>query len=121
MATYGFTGMTIEETAQAIEQAAGVKLYQQNSPMIGPWYTDADLSALVQALRAGKPADASAAPESYQLILNDPEPGYMAPEFPGGYTSLLTFSGSPDERMSLEEKLRKAGLRFSVLTKKSPG
>jgi len=54
MAVYGFWAKRIDELAEALSQVLEIRLYRQFSPMIGTWYTDEDLCAIVQARKEGK-------------------------------------------------------------------
>ena len=68
---------------------------------------DEDLRTVVKALKEGKEVQPSG---KFELVSNDPEPGYTAPHFPGGGDCILRVRAGPDELFEIEEKLRKAGL-----------
>ena len=112
MAIYGFWATSIDELAETLSQALEIHLYRQLSPMIGPWHIDEDLCTVVKALKEGKEVQSSG---KFELVLNDPEPGYTAPDFPGGGDCILRVRAGPDELVEIEEKLRKAGLQFKLL------
>jgi hypothetical protein len=89
--------------------------------MIGPWYSSQDVSAVLKALREGDPgsmqeAVAPGAGQSYyELVLNDPEPGYTAPEFPDGGNCLLRVTADSMELQRIESRLRDSGMPFKRL------
>jgi hypothetical protein len=115
MAVYGFWATGIEELAEALSQVLEIRLYRQFSPMIGTWYTDEDLCTIVRALKEGKEVEGIQSSARFQLVLNDPEPGYTAPDFPGGGDFILRVRADLDELVEIEEKLCKSGLQFNLL------
>jgi hypothetical protein len=115
MAVYGFWATRIEELAEALSQVLEIRLYRQFSPMIGTWYTDEDPDTIVLALKEGKEVTGIESSGRFELVLNDPEPGYMAPHFPGGGDCILRVTADLDELVEIEEKLRKSGLQFNLL------
>jgi hypothetical protein len=111
-AIYGFWATSIDELAETLNQALEIHLYRQFSPMIGPWYIDEDLYTVVKAFKEGEEVQSSG---KFELVLNDPESGYTAPDFPGEGDCILRVRAGPDELAEIEEKLRKAGLQFKLL------
>ena len=114
-AVYGFKGIGLEALAAALEQACGVTLHQYQSPMIGPWYSDVDMAPMFKALREGRAPAANLPPAKFELLLNDPEPGYQGPQFGGGFQCLLRYGGKPEDLPALEAQLTAAGLKHQRL------
>jgi hypothetical protein len=56
-----------------------------------------------------------ARPSYYELVLNDPEPGYTAPEFPDGGNCLLRVRAQSVEVQRIEGQLRDSGSPFKRL------
>ncbi len=46
MPVYGLEGADIDDLAATLSEVLEMRLYQQHSPMIGPWYTNLDLQAV---------------------------------------------------------------------------
>jgi hypothetical protein len=119
--TFGFDAVDIVQLADELARALGIRLHSHHSPMIGPWYSSVDLSAVFRAMTEGGPGavEQAAAPSvgqgGYELVLNDPEPGYTAPEFPAGGHCLLRVHAGSIELQRIESKLRDAGLPFKRL------
>jgi hypothetical protein len=106
---------TMAALADLVSNVLGTRLHKQTSPMIGPWYTSIDLTALHRAFKAG-----NLAPGLYNkavtdvdpeitLTLNDPEPGYASPDYKGGAEFILGIEGSPAVVENAEYKLVAAG------------
>jgi hypothetical protein len=115
MATYGFWAIEIDDLADSLSQALGIRLYRQFSPMIGTWYTDTDLSTLIKQHKDIEEVTAADYAHTFELVLNDSEPGYRPPEFPCESECILRVEADRDACAEIEEKLRQAGLRFSLL------
>ncbi len=109
---YGFEAASIEELAAALERELGVRMFPNQSPLIGPWFASQDPAALVAARREGTPYQPE--PPHLQLVLNDPEPGYTAPEHPDGGTYILRVSAPAPLLRELVEKLEGLGGRRLV-------
>jgi len=114
MPVYGLEGPSIEHVAASLSEALETVLYRQQSPMIGPWYTNLDLQAVLPELASGQSMISEDGP-NLELVLNDPEPGYTGPEFPGGGDLLLRVDGSAEEIANIEEQLHLGGLHFQRL------
>lgn len=115
MAVLGFWAIGIDDLAETLSRSLGIRLYHHSSPMIGTWYSDTDLGTLIQQLKEGKKPDPTQHSGMFELVLNDPEPGYRRPEFPGKSECLLRVEADVKERIEIEEKLRQSGLHFEVL------
>jgi hypothetical protein len=116
LVTFGFPSPDIDELARRLSDVLQIPLYRQESPMIGPWYSSADYQKAFQAIKEGN-ADMHALANNskgcsvnLELVLNDPEPGYTAPEFPGGGHALLKVQGSRKAIRQIEKKLSAARL-----------
>jgi hypothetical protein len=101
--------------ANWVSNVLGTRLHLNHSPMDGAWYSSIDLTALIQAIKAGKSDPGSiyktftdADPE-ITLTLNDPEPGRTAPTYSGGAAFILSIEGSPAVVTNTEGKLVAAG------------
>lgn len=124
-ATFGFDTPDIDHLAAELMRILGIQLFAQSSPMIGPWYSSEDLGAMFwviqKVLEQGGPeaaqeiASTGADRSYYELVQNNPEPGYTAPEFPGGGHYLLRVRAEAAELQAVERKLHDAGLRFRRL------
>lgn len=118
-ATFGFSATDIDQLAAELARALGVRLYAQRSPMIGSWYSSQDLNAAIKTLKEKGPEAAVAAfkveQSVYELVPNNPEPGYTAPEFPGGGDYLLRVRAETAELQQIEQKLRDSTLPFKRL------
>jgi hypothetical protein len=97
--------------ADLVSSALGIRLHLHHSPLDGPWYSSIDLTALSQAIKAGKSDPVliyrtftDADPE-ITLTLNDPEPGRTSPTHSGGAEFILSIKGSPAVVASTEVKL----------------
>jgi len=112
MSTIGFISSDIDDLAAKLESALSVRLWRQMSPMIGTWYSDIDMSTLVESLRTGQPTAPVA--ERYQLVLNDPEPGRGPRDVDGPFGCILRVSGSA--ATGVAELLARSGLAFTPLT-----
>jgi hypothetical protein len=115
MTTYGFVEHDIDRLAEQISQALSISLYRQFSPMIGQWYTDVDVGKMIAAFLKGERTENPQPAARFQLLLNDPEPGYTSPTFPGEGNCLLQVGLNPAELIQIEAKLRQAGLAFKRL------
>lgn len=114
--TYGFSTTDIHRLAADLTQVLGITLYLQKSPLIGPWYSSDDLSAISEAIREGVQPTA---PEcSFWLTLNDPEPGYRGPTIPGGGHCLFMVWAPEDALDGIEDAMRKSDLPFRHLRRK---
>ncbi len=121
--TFGFYIADIDQLAAELARTLGIRLYSHSSPMIGPWYSSQDLNAMTKALREGGPgttalreaAALSTGQSYYELVLNNPEPGYTAPEFPGGGDCLLRVRAGAVELKQIERKLHNSDLPFKRL------
>jgi hypothetical protein len=114
MPVYGLEGTSIEGVAESLSEVLQIPLFPQRSPMIGPWYTNLDLQAVLPELASGQSMLSEDGPNP-ELVLNDPEPGYTGPEFPGGGDLLLRVDGSAEEIANVEEQLHLGGLHFQRL------
>jgi hypothetical protein len=112
MVTYRFNEYDIDQLAGRISQALAITLYPQQSPMIGRWYSDIDLQPIVKAIREGQPPPIPRPGPRFELVPNDPEPGYTPPTILGGGHCLLQIHADPAELPDIEAKLRQAGLTF---------
>src|SRR5262249_10285301 len=116
---YGFDEMDIHRLAELLAQALGIRLYAQQSPMIGPWYSSAGSSGLTTRSRKGEPV--VQLQRHLTVVLNDPEPGYTAPDYPRGGHLLLLVSGERQWLGELEAKLQAAGMPVRRLAKGESG
>jgi hypothetical protein len=107
----GFETEDIEALARRLREALGIALFRSDSPMIGPWYSDVDLSDIVARIRSGQAIENSA--ERFILRLNDPDP-YRPPEWPGPIGCLLVVGSSVDAA-DVRSQLAGAGLTHAVL------
>jgi hypothetical protein len=111
--TYGFPAAEIHQLAAELARALEIDLHLQQSPLAGPWYSSEDLAAITKAIREGKePIEPD---RRLHLVLNDPEPGYRAPTFPGGGDCLLTVWAQADTLNGIEAALRDSDLPFRRL------
>ena len=109
-------GQPMAALAELVSSILGIRLHAYHSPMIGPWYTSENLSALRQAVESRGSDSASdwnnvtSTDPEISLELNDPEPGYLSPIYPGGAEFVLSIAGSPAVVEDIEHKLRAAGV-----------
>jgi hypothetical protein len=109
---FGFEQSDIKQLAETLSHVLNVRLNAYHSPIDGPWYSSIDYDALYQET----PESENPPPGPYFKIgLNDPEPGYTAPQFPRGGRYLLGVRGEPAELEAIERKLSESGLSFKRL------
>ena len=114
MPVYALEATGIDELADSLSEALGIKFYLCQSPMIGRWYTNMDVQAALAQLRNGQQIEGADGP-ILELVLNDPEPGYTGPEFAAGGKFLLRLDSSPDEIARIEAQLGQAGIPLTRL------
>lgn len=110
---YGFCAEDIHQLAVDLSQSLETRLYAQESPMIGPWYSSEDLVAVKEALTEGKGYVEPA--RCFQLLPNDSEPGMTDPAFPGGGNCQLLVWARAEEFDDIEQALRDSGWPFERL------
>lgn len=110
--TYGFRAQDIHQLAAELSRALETRLYPQQSPMIGPWYSSEDLVAVKEGLIEGKGYVEPA--RCFELLLNEREPGTTGPAFPVGDCHLLVWARA-EEFDDIELALRNSGRPFERL------
>lgn len=115
MPVYGIDFPDIDDLAARLSQALETRLYRQSSPMLGTWYLDADLQALLGLIQEGRLDPKTAPSNRFELEANDPEPGYTTPEVARGGDYLLRVAVPPEAEPEIEARLQRAGLSFRRL------
>jgi hypothetical protein len=117
---YSFIGIEIDQLSERLAQVLNIRFYSHSSPMIGPWYSSMDLNKLAKDVREvnkeedllKKIVSLNQDESQYQLVLNDPDPGYRPPDIPGAGDCLLRISAGIDELKQVEKKLHASDLPF---------
>lgn len=116
---YGFEMKNIDQLATSLSSLLKVHLYPKFSPMEGKWYSSYEITRREQRLQDDRQRsikETSDIPNAaYTLRANDPEPGYTAPEFPGGGYYLLKVTSSPSVLSDIDKTLSASGLQFKEL------
>jgi hypothetical protein len=117
--TLGFDTDDLEALAQQLQAALGVKLFRSESPMDGTHYSSRDFATLAAAVMRGEAVSPEETVERLHLRRNDPEPGYLSPEYAGRKGCNLTILDSAQGLAQVQAQLERAGLAFHVLKAKA--
>ena len=121
---YGFDEPDIKKLAESLSVVTGIRFHEQQSGMIGPWYSSADFLAIHEAMSSGDQATALAlwtaagSVPDIMLMLNDNGDYYSGgAEFPGQGACLLRVTADPAWLLELEDKLSRSGLLYEEISR----